>query len=174
MRPVENAQILLACLKAELDDGPNPIADEHVCLRYGQEVRPSLGGGTDECCTGLAWTRVAGVGGIRNDPDDPLSAAVCINSERRLTLELGTARCISQGTTQAPTTCEEWTVAALKMDADHAAMEAAVCCFRDQVAAMPFAPQSITVGDYQPAGPDGNCILGTLQITLDYSCGCGS
>ena len=174
MRPVENAQILLACLKTALDLGPNPIADEHVCLRFGQEVRPSLGGGTDECCTGLAWVRVAGVAGIRNDPDDPLTHAQCVDSERRLTLELGTARCISQGTTMAPTTCDEWTVAALKMDADHSAMEAAVCCFADQVSNMPFAPQSITVGDYQPAGPDGNCILGTLQITLDYSCGCGS
>lgn len=172
MRPVENAQILLACLKAELDAGPYPIADEHVCLRFGQEVRPSLGSLTDECCTGLAWTRVATVTGL-NDPD--LSGAgVCINSERRLTLEIGTARCIDQGTTQAPTTCDQWTVAALKMDSDHAAMEAAVCCFRDQVQDMSFAPQSITVTEYQPQGPDGNCILGTLQITLDYSCGCGS
>lgn len=173
MRPIEHAQVLLQCLKESLDAGPNPIAPEHVCLRFGQTVNPSLGTGTDECCTGLAWTRVSSVLGIRNDPDDALFN-VCINSERRLTLEMGTARCIPYGTVQTPTSCDDWTVAALKMDADHAAMEAAVCCFRDIVSTQPFAPSAIVVTEYTPQGPDGNCLSGTLQLSLDYSCGCGS
>jgi hypothetical protein len=172
-RPIEYAQILLQCLGEALDAGPNPIAPEHVCLRFGEEVRPSLGTQTDECCTGLAWTRVAGVSGLL-EADDPTNNGVCANTARRLELELGTARCIPFGTTQAPPTCAQWTEAALKMDADHHAMEQALCCFREAIEDLPFAPQSITVGEYEPRGPDGLCISGTLLVTLDYDCGCGS
>ena len=87
---------------------------------------------------------------------------------------MGTARCIPYGSVQRPTSCDEWTEAALKMDADHAAMEEALCCFRAAVAAMPFAPYGIVALDYQPSGPDGNCITGRMQITIDYTCGCRS
>jgi len=170
--PIETAQVLLACLKTRLDGGPKPIADEHVCLRFGQEVNPSLGTGVDECCTGLAWVRVVTVTGL-DDPSDP-ARNVCTTTQRRLTLEMGTARCIPFGTVEAPPTCDQWTEAALQMDADHQAMEAAICCFIDAVEAMPFAPFNVAVTDYQPFGPDGNCLRGTLQLTIDYDCGCGS
>lgn len=172
MRPIARAQQLLECLRTAVQDGPYPIADEHVCLRFGNQVNPTLGTLTDECCTGLAWVRVVTVEGLR-DPSDPLYNN-CLSSERRLTLELGTARCMPFGTTEAGPTCDQWTEAALKMDADHAAMEQALCCFRDVVENAPFAPSVISVGTYEPFGPDGGCISGTLQITLDYSCACGT
>lgn len=168
MRPVEYAQILLTCLAEQIAAGPYPIASEHVCLRFGQEVRPSLGTQTDECCTGLAWVRVVEVDPI-GTPDD-IGANNCpITSGRRVLLEMGTARCIPTGTTQAPTTCDQWTEAALKMDADHAAMEAALCCFRD---AVDDIVENVYPGIYNPLGPDGNCILGTLGVSIDYDCGC--
>jgi len=173
MRPVEYAQILLGCLGAEISTGPYPIDDAYVCLRFGGDVAPMLGTETDECCTGLVWVRVAGASRIGPEGDDP-QFNVCLHPGRRLTLEMGTARCIPYGTVQRPTSCEEWTEAALKMDADHQAMEAALCCFRAAVSAMPYAPHAIVATEYQPSGPDGNCILATLQLTLDYSCRCGS
>lgn len=173
MTPGEYAQILLTCLGEKIADGPNPIAPEYVCLRFGATVNPSLGTGTDECCTGLAWVRVAGVSAVNNDVDNPLYNR-CLNTGRRLTLELGTARCVPYGTVQTPTTCDQWTEAALKMDADHVAMEAAVCCFTDTVLDMPYAPDLITVSEYLPEGPDGQCIKGSLLVSLDYYCGCGS
>lgn len=172
MRPVARAQQLLECLREALADTPYPIPDEYVCLRFGNQVNPSLGTLTDECCTGLAWVRVALIEGLQ-DPSAP-DMNVCLHAERRLTLELGTARCIPTGDITRPTSCDAWTAAALQMDSDHAAMEAALCCFRDVTAAAPFAPYAIVVGSYEPFGPDGNCISGTLQITLDYSCGCGT
>lgn len=172
MTPTARAQQLLECLRTELSLRPGPIADEHVCLRFGSQVNPTLGTLTDECCTGLAWARVVQVDGLLT-PDDP-AYNTCLNSERRLTLELGTARCIPFGTLQTGPTCEQWTTAALQMDSDLSAMEAAVCCFRDLVSVQPFAPDSITVTSYEPLGPDGNCISGTLQLTLDYACGCGT
>lgn len=173
MRPVEYAQILLGCLGEAISGGPDPIDAEYVCLRFGGDVSPSLGTSTDECCTGLAWVRVVGVARTGPETDDP-SFNTCLHAGRRLTLEMGTARCIPYGTVQRPTSCEDWTAAALRMDADHAAMEAALCCFRDAVSVMPYAPYAIVVTEYQPAGPDGNCLTGTLQLTLDYSCRCGS
>lgn len=173
MTPGEYAQIMLTCLGERIAAGPNPIAPEHVCLRFGATVNPSLGTDTDECCTGLAWVRVAGVSGTNNDVDNPRYNR-CLNTGRRLTLELGTARCVPYGTVQTPTTCDQWTEAALKMDADLVAMEEAVCCFTDTILAMPFAPDLITVTDYLPEGPDGQCIKGSLLVTLDYYCGCGS
>jgi hypothetical protein len=169
MRPVEYAQILLTCLREALDAGPNPIAPEHVCLRFGQEVRPQLGTQTDECCSGLAWVRVVEVDPI-GSPDDLGSNNCPITSGRRLLLETGTARCIPFGTVQAPTSCDAWTEAALKMDADHAAMEAALCCFRDTVQDI---VDNVFPGIYNTLGPDGNCILGTLGVSVDYDCGCG-
>lgn len=170
-RPIEFAQILLTCFKERLDAGPYPIAEEHVCLRFGQIVDPMLGTGTDECCTGLAWVRVAGVQSLA-DPDST-ETGNCVDPARRITLELGTARCISWGSVQYPTSCDAWTVAALKMDADHAAMEEAICCLTSTLDGAMFEPR-IVPGEYQPAGPDGTCIKGTLTVTIDYDCGCSN
>ncbi len=168
-RPVEFAQILLTCLKERLDVGPNPIAAEHVCLRFGEIVNPVLGTNTDECCTGLAWVRVARIEAL-SDLDDQ-ETGNCLPTARRLTLELGTARCVSWGTTQYPTSCDAWTDAALKMDADEQAMSEAVCCFADTMADSFGAPR-IAIGDYEPFGPDAICIRGTQTVTIDYDCGC--
>ncbi len=167
-RPVEFAQFLLECLRSEIQAGPNPIADQYVCLRFGEIVNPSLGTLTDECCTGLAWVRVAGNIPLA-DPDDPNGN--CLVTARRLTLEMGTARCIPTGTTQAPTTCDEWTAAALKMDADAQAMEDALCCFTALMNDS-FGEPRMVPGEYEPFGPDANCIRGTMTVTIDYDCGC--
>lgn len=168
-RPIEFAQVLLTCLKERLDLGPYPIAAEHVCLRFGQVVDPMLGTQTDECCTGLAWVRVANIESLA-DPDNQ-DTGNCLPTARRLTLEVGTARCVTWGTVQYPTSCDAWTAAALKMDADEQAMSDAVCCFADTMADSFGAPR-ILPGEYQPAGPDGTCIKGTLTVTIDYDCGC--
>ena len=171
MRPIEFAQILLTCLKDQLDAGPNPIPADKVCLRFGQEVRPMLGTQTDECCTGLAWVRVVEVDPLLT-PDDVGANNCPITSGRRVILEMGTARCIPFGTVQTPIGCDEWTDAALKMDADHAAMEAAVCCFADAV--VDVTAENVFPTIYNPVGPDGNCILGTLVVSIEYDCGCSN
>lgn len=168
-RPIEFAQIVLSCLNTQITDGPFPIPQEKICLRFGEIVNPSIGTNEDECCTGLAWVRVAAVDTLV-DPDD---ANPCVSHSRRITLELGTARCIPFGTVQAGATCDQWTEVALKMDSDHGAMEAAVCCAADAIDALPFEP-IVRVGNYEPFGPDGNCVRGTLTMTIDYDCGCGN
>lgn len=171
MTPGEFAQIALECLRVEIQDGPYPMPDDKICLRFGQQVNPSVGTAEDECCTGLAWVRVAGVESLA-DPTDPAQGN-CVTTARRITLELGTARCIPFGTTGAGPTCEQWTEATLKMDADQQAMEAALCCAMEAFHSLPFEPRLVP-GLYEPFGPDGNCLTGTLQATIDYDCGCAN
>jgi hypothetical protein len=168
-RPIEFAQILLQCLGEQIDAGPYPIPDEKVCLRFGDRVNPTLGTSEDECCTGLAWVRVAGVDSLA-DPDGPGN---CISTARRITLEMGTARCIPFGTVGAGPSCAAWTEAALRMDSDQGAMEAAICCATESFNQLPYEPRTVP-GTYIPAGPDGNCLTGTMTVTIDYDCGCSN
>lgn len=165
--PGQYAQIVLSCLNEAITAGPFPIPQEKICLRFGERVNPTTGTSEDECCTGLAWVRVASIESLV-DPDDPNR---CFGPSQRIQLELGTARCIPFGTVGAGPTCEQWTEATLKMDSDQQAMEAAVCCAAEAINEMPFI-NGVRIGEYQPFGPDGNCILGTLQMTIDQDCGC--
>ena len=169
-RPLEYAQTLLECLRDAIDARPYPIPEEKVCLRFGEVVNPTLGTNEDECCSGLAWVRVVDIEGIRADLDG-VSAGLCTKTERRLTLEIGTVRCIPPGDLSAGPTCAQWTEAATKMDSDHAAMEAALCCFNTELRQL-RGTQAWAPGQYVPGGPDGNCITGAMTVIIDYSCGC--
>ena len=169
-RPGEYAQILLECFRTALETNPAPPPQEKICLRFGSEVNPQLGTLEDECCTGLAWVRVADVSAIV-DPDDQQAGNCPITTARRLTLEIGTARCIPFGTVQAPPSCDTWTEKALQMDADLASIEAALCCFASAVEDLSDEPR-VFPGEYAPGGPDGNCISGTMTVIIDYDCGC--
>lgn len=168
-RPVEFAQIVLTCLNEAITAGPFPIPQEKICLRFGDRVDPQIGTGEDECCTGLAWVRVAGVASLQDLSDQNN----CVSHNRLIMLELGTARCIPFGTLEAGATCDQWTEAALKLDSDHGAMEAAVCCAREAIEGMRYEP-IVRIGDYEPEGPDGNCLKGTLTMTIEYDCGCSN
>ena len=167
--PGEFSQIFMECLRTAITAGPYPIPQEKICLRFGERVNPTMGTSEDECCTGLAWVRIASVEGLV-DPSDP-NFGNCVPTLRRLTLELGTARCIPFGSVAAGPTCDQWTEAALKMDADLSAIESALCCASDQVEDLNGGTR-VVPGLYEPFGPDGNCITGTMLVTLDYDCGC--
>lgn len=156
------AQDLLACLQASLAAGPTPIAPEHVMLRAGAEVTPLLGTSRDECCEGLGWVRIQGVSGVRQLGDR--FNVTCFAQERDLTLELGVVRCAPSAPTTGVPTEDQWTAAALQLDADMGAMEAAVCCAFGDVEGS--AAEEVSVGAYQPLGVDGNCIGGTMTVTI--------
>jgi hypothetical protein len=163
-RPMELAQTLLACLRTQLEAGPTPPTT--ICLRHGEIVTPQIGTGSDECCNGLAWVRIVDVNPLR-DIDDENSQ--CISSERRVRLEMGVVRCLPWGTLQDPATCDQWEDVALLADEDHGAMEAALCCaFAD----FDELGTHTAAGVYEPTGPDGNCVGGRMEVTIDTDCGC--
>ena len=162
------AQELLSCLETALLAGPNPPPANKIMLRAGREVTPLLGTGTDECCTGLGWVRIAGVSGVRQLGD--LDNIACFQQERTLRLEMGVARCAPSAPVSGVPTEDQWTAVALQLDADMGAMEAAVCCaFGDLEGS---AAEEVAVSDYEPFGVDGNCIGGTMfvEIRMDNCC----
>lgn len=156
------AQELLACLETSLGEGPAPIAPEHVMLRAGAEVTPLLGTTDDECCRGLGWVRVQSVSGVRalGERDN----VTCFQAERTLILEMGTARCAPSADISTVPSEAQWLAVALQLDADHGAMEAAVCCaFGDLEGS---GAEEVAVGEYRPFGVDGNCIGGTMTVEI--------
>lgn len=155
------AQELLACLQTALLAGPNPPPANKIMLRAGSEVTPLLGTGTDECCTGLGWVRIARVEGARALRE--LDNVGCFSQERNLTLEMGVARCAPTAPVSGVPTEDQWTATALQLDADMGAMEAAVCCL---AALDDVAVEELAAGAYEPFGVDGNCIGGTMMVTV--------
>lgn len=162
------AQELLTCLQAALLAGPNPPSADKVMLRAGGEVTPLLGTGTDECCTGLGWVRIAGISGVRQLRD--LDNVACFQQERTLTLEMGVARCAPSAPISTVPTEDQWSASALQLDADQGAMEAAVCCAFGVLDGT--AAEEVAVGEYQPFGVDGNCIGGTMTVSIAMSACC--
>lgn len=156
------AQELLSCLQAALAAGPQPIPAEHVMLRAGSETTPLIATGRDECCEGLGWVRVQSVSGVRQVGD--LLNVTCFQQERDLTLELGVVRCAPSADASSVPSAAQWMAAALQLDADMGAMEAAVCCAFGDIEGS--AAEEVSVGRYQPLGVDGNCIGGTMTVEI--------
>jgi hypothetical protein len=156
------AQELRDCLQTTLAAGPNPIAAQYVMLRAGAEVTPLLGTNDDECCRGLGWVRIQSLSGVRQlgDRDN----VFCFQQERTLTLEMGVARCAPSAPVSGVPTEDQWTASALQLDADMGAMEAAVCCAFGDIEGS--AAEEVAVGSYDPFGVDGNCIGGTMTVTI--------
>lgn len=162
------AQELLVCLETALAAGPNPPPTSRIMLRAGAEVTPLLGTTEDECCSGLGWVRIAGVSGVRELGDR--ENVSCFSQERTLLLELGVARCAPQAPIATVPTEDQWTAVALQLDADHGAMEAAICCAFGDIEGS--AAEEVSVGEYAPFGVDGNCIGGTMQVRIRMSACC--
>jgi hypothetical protein len=161
---MDAAQALLACLETALNARANPPA--RVMLRAGEVVTPLLGTSEDECCDGLAWVRIAGVA-RRTDFD---AIQPCVGTGRRLTLEMGVVRCAPTSDSATVPTEEQWTNAALQLDSDHDAMEAALCCLADTGDWDPLP--ELGADGYRPTGVDGNCIGGLMTVELEVDCGC--
>jgi len=160
------AQELLNCYSTALNTLPAADVPGTICLRHGDGVAPLLGTQADECCSGLAWVRIKSVEPLRSE-----SLPGCPSAERRVILEMGAVHCLPWGTTEAPPTCEQWTDVALRADAYHGAMEAALCCLRGSLSR--DDAEQIEAGVYEPTGPDANCVGGTMEVIVETSCGCG-
>lgn len=156
------AQELLACLETALAAGTQPILPQYVMLRAGDQVTPLLGTQDDECCRGLGWVRISRVSGVRQ-LGDRLNVT-CFEQERELTLELGVARCAPTAPISGVPTEDQWTIAALQLDNDMGAMESAICCAFGDIEGS--AAEEVSVGEYTPFGVDGNCIGGTMTVTI--------
>lgn len=163
------SQLLLQCLDESLEVAAFP-APAHSMLRGGEAVRPSISISDDECCSGLAWVRIVNVDPRFTRDDFP---SQCVNHLRVATLEMGVARCMPTPDATAMVTADQWNEVVARMESDHSAMEAALCCFQALGAEITGSPD-LYPGQYVPFGPEGRCIGGTLQLTIEHACACGT
>lgn len=171
MTPFEVADALRACLVLAYEDDEERPAE--ICHRPGDQAPLSAGLSQNECCSGLAWVRVAGIA-----PDiDPLDSdnvqfTPCNTAGRRITFELGAARCNPTGDVHRGPTCEEWTELALRMDLDASAMRRAVCCFQESFVDQydPDKTYRALSGSWEPIESSGACAGGIMTVVVWTNC----
>lgn len=164
------AQELRNCLETALEAQPFPTPAQ-ICLRGGEQVRPSISTVGDECCSGLAWVRIMGSEPRFTEADN---LGECLGALTRTRFELGVARCMPTPDADEMVTCEQWSEVVARMESDHSAMEAAICCFIDLAQTHPLGSPQVYRDVYTPIGPDGRCIQGTLELTIVHGCSCGT
>jgi hypothetical protein len=165
------AVMLLDCLCTALNNQPNP--PETCCLRPGDTVIQDVGipgFSDDDCCRGQAYVKISGfyMTGEASSPfpspstDAPISP--CGIPAFGVQLEMGVFRCIR---TDRQPTCTEYTEAVIRQMADAKAMRCALTCFVEQ-----HDPQTVAVGNWSPAGPDGGCLGSTWQVSVEVLNSC--
>lgn len=170
MTPFQIADALRACLDAAFEDDTGKPAE--ICHRPGNEAPLSLGMAQDECCSGLAWVRIAGIEPVPDafDFQEP-NANQCAVFTRRITLELGVARCNPFGDASRGPTCEAWTELALRMDLDASAMRRAVCCFQEADNVGPGEEVTAArAGAWEPLESSGMCAGGIMTVVVWQEC----
>lgn len=157
------ARELLACLEQEVDKVLNPPL--YRGLRPGQVVDHLLSTTSDECCSGLAWVRVAGfVPSSADFPTPDSNPALGLTRAWAITLEMGVVRCSPTPDETLIPTNEQWdTVVQAIMD-DAAAMRRAICCFIDIDPVK--RTKSVLPLEWTPLDVEGGCVGGTLQVVV--------
>lgn len=172
MTPFEIATALVVCLGVAYEDDDERPAE--ICHRPGREAPLNWGTAQDECCTGLAWVRVATIEPVI----DPTTANnvdfnPCASGGSIVTLEMGVARCNPNGTKAAGPTCDQWTALAERMDLDAAAMRRAVCCAVDAVLGPDVGDRTVAHvrrGLWEPLDSSGGCAGGTMTVAVTLDC----
>lgn len=155
------AQALVACLEEQMSLVLDPPAT--VCLRPGQQVDPLLSIYDDECCSGLAWVRIADIfpSSDATFPTQDQTAEVACNPRSwAVVLEMGAVRCAPTPDATSMPSCDDWTSLVEKQMQDAAAMRRSViCCFGD-------LDISYLLGNWQPLPVSGRCSGGTQLVTV--------
>lgn len=164
------AMRLLLCLDREVALLEKPPTN--VMLRSGNQVNFLMSLTKNECCSGLAWVRVAGIfpssgGNGQNFPSQDLTPQRCGTQRYAVELEMGVVRCAPVATAQAIPSDDRWNISAVDTLADFAAMDRAVCCFLDGF------PGLALQGAWTPLAVQGMCVGGTMQLTASANpCNC--
>lgn len=156
-----HAHALLECLRGEIAKALKPPGE--VCMRAGDQVNFLISLNEDECCTGLAWVRIAGypAPSTVTFPDADVEPSKCLPSRWAVVLEMGYVTCAPVGTDTTLPTCDEWTdLHEALASADAAFRRAILCCY----AADPG--NLFVIGPGTPLPIQGGCAGITRQITV--------
>lgn len=172
MTPFEIATALVVCMQETYVGDTEAPAE--ICHRSGAEVPLNIGTTQNECCTGLGWVRIASIEPVVDALDtEGADYNRCADTQRRIVLELGVARCQPFGTANAGPTCAEWTALAQRIDLDASRMRQAVCCARAALLNPDAGDGSIVrtkAGSWQPLEASGGCAGGTMAVTVWVDC----
>lgn len=156
--PVAAAVLQCLCDAAEL----NPKPPGQCGFRVGVTGEPLAGLAVDECCTGLAFVRVARTFPSNGVPA-PKPTPVRCNLNWALELEIGIWRCSPLGTASRPPTQDEWDTLQADLLNDFATIRDVLCCVisqrdKDSVFVTEWAPKS---------DPEGGCVGTSVTIQMD-------
>lgn len=151
---------LLVSLEKEVARVPNPPAV--VCMRPGDRVDLLVSQYQDECCSGLAWVRLAGIYASNNFPTENDAPVKCLTGWA-VQVELGVARCAPVGDENRIPTCDEWTLTVNDTTADDAALRRTLMRFKliEDYRHTLYLP-----GQWLPMTTEGGCVGGARVVTV--------
>jgi hypothetical protein len=153
---------LLGCLEDALalfhDPADRPA---NIHLRTGNQAEPLLSTTRDECCEGLAWVRVVTWYPTTAFPEQQVVYNRCAVLLWGVVLEMGVARCAPMTDASQLPSAEEWAAVTERVNADSAAMQRAVCCFKDA-----DPDRMWLAAPWAPIATEGGCVGGTMQLTV--------
>lgn len=164
------ANELMTEFRAQLAQLPSP--PKYIHMRVGAETGPLVGKYVDECCSGLAWIRVANVyPSWDNFPAPDNTWLPCGPLAYAVVLELGMAFCMPWSDSDEsfediePPSDQDWSTAfATQMTHQTLMRRAAACAWRPT--------QRRAVGEWRPLSVDGGCTGGTLLVTVSVPAPC--
>jgi hypothetical protein len=161
------AMRLLVCLGEQVAQLEKPPTN--VMLRSGNQVNFLMSLTKNECCSGLAWVRVAQISPSsgNNWPAQDQTPQRCGTQRYAVELEMGVVRCAPVATAQAIPSDDRWNISAVDTLADFAAMDRAICCFLDGFGGLALP------GAWNPIAVQGMCVGGSMSITASANpCNC--
>lgn len=157
------AEQLLACFTEKLAELPK--VPKYIQMRVGTETGPLIGPNVDECCSGLAWVRIAGVFPSSDFPQPDSDWSPCGPFAYAVQLEMGVAFCMPWSDSESgfddidPPGTNDWGVASVTQQQHQNLMrQTAACCF--------VTPQRRIVGEWSPLPVEGGCTGGKLMVTV--------
>lgn len=153
------AALLLACLQVAAE--AQPSVPSNFIFLPGSQADPDLSAYEDLCCSGTAYVRVAQAAPASMTITSTDSGETpCQPLAWNAVLELGIMRCAPSGTISHIPTAAQWSAAHQLMMQDFTTMVAAFNLFRAQ-----YDLDQMFLGDWQPVGPNGGCLIGTMPVT---------
>lgn len=153
----------LQCLRDQTAVAPAPPAYYHV--RPGADFEQQADQYGDECCAGIAWTRMAA--NYEGDDDSWLEPNArptnCPPISWAVVIELGIMRCIPLAADRrgGRVTDAQWTAAAQQQMDDTATLRRVLCCLREA-----FDMADVAAGQIGPLPNSGGCGGVTMQVTI--------
>lgn len=163
---------MLECLRSAFENWDHPAPPELICHRTGngnsipqfKQVGQQV---ENECCKGLAWVRLrtfyTTAGGLTLDFNP--RAGNCFD-DLVTVVELGALRCWPHLGGYA--TCDDWATTTERVAEDAAALRRAIKCCWGAGSTREDGLDAI-MGQWVPAGMDGQCVGGVLPVTIGTS-----